>query len=291
MKGIILAGGNGTRLYPLTKVISKHLLPIYDKPMIYYPFSILLKAGISDILIISKKEDTILYKKLFKKFQTKKLKISFAIQNNPNGLPEAFTIGKDFIKKQDVALILGDNIFYGEQLYKKINEALKSLKTNKSTIFSYRVSDPEKYGVIEIKNNKIFRVVEKPKKFISNLAITGLYFFKNDVVKLSRNLKKSKRGEFEITDLIDYYLKEYRLNNITIDRGCAWLDAGNHDSYLQTSNFVETIEKRQGLKISCLEEIALEKGFINKKELKIHLKAYPDNQYKQYLLRILNEKI
>ena len=290
MKGIILAGGHGTRLFPLTSVLSKHLLPVYDKPMIFYPFSILLELGIKDILVITRKEDINLYKKLFINLNKSRIKINFEIQENPNGLPDAFKIGKKFIGQDDVVLILGDNIFYGNDLLKKINNAKKNLKKNFSTIFCYRVSDPEKYGVIKLKKNKISNIIEKPKKFISDMAITGIYFFKNNVCKFTKNLKKSKRGEFEITDLLKEYLKIGKLKYDVFENGFAWLDAGSHDSICKLLILSKQL-KRQGIKIACPEEIALRKKLIDKNQFLYLLKKYPNNEYKKYLKKILHEKI
>ena len=289
MKGIILAGGSGSRLYPLTTVISKQLLPVYDKPMIYYPLSTLMLFGIKDILIISTPQDTPNIEKLFGDGSRLGMHFEYRIQAEPKGIAQAFTIGADFIGNDDVCLILGDNIFYmGEQL-KLFREEI--VKNSGGTVFGYHVSDPERFGVVEF--DKEFHAVsieEKPKQPKSNYAVVGLYFYKSDVVEKARNLKPSARGELEITDLNRMYLEEGRLNVIPMKRGNAWLDAGTPQSLLEASNFIGIIEKRQDLKIACIEEIAYRRGFINSDQLLDiinHLKDGTD--YKAYLQRVYED--
>ena len=267
-KGIILAGGNGTRLHPLTSYLSKQLLPLYDKPLIYYPLSILMLSKIKDILIISKKEDLPLFKKILSDGSQLGIKITFAIQDKPSGLPEAFIIGQKFINKSKVMLILGDNFFYGQGLEKTIKEAIKS---NKNSIFAYKVKDPKNYGVVKFsKSRKILKIYEKPKKFVSNYAIPGIYIYDNFVSKYSKLLKKSNRGELEIRDLNNIYLKKKKLEAKIFGRGVAWLDAGTPEKLLEAAEFVKAIENRQGFKIACLEEIALRNKWINKKNCQIY---------------------
>ena len=268
MKGIILAGGNGTRLYPLTKTTSKQLLPVYDKPMIYYPLSTLMLFGINDILIISTPQDTPNIERLFGNGEFIGLNIQYAIQNEPKGIAQAFTIGADFIGDDDVCLILGDNIFYmGQQLH-IFKEEVANNSGKCATIFAHHVSDPERFGVVEFdKENHVLSIEEKPKQPKSNYASVGLYFYPADVVKKARKLKPSARGELEITDLNNEYLKEKRLNVVVMQRGNAWLDAGTPDSLMDAGQFVQLIEKRQGLKIACIEEIAYRRGFLNDEQM------------------------
>ena len=262
-KGIILAGGKGSRLSPLTKILNKQLLPLYNKPIIFYSLSVLMLAGIKDILIITNPEEDKQFKQLLDDGKNLGIKIEYAIQKKPGGLPEAFIIGENFINKKNVALILGDNFFYGQGLPKVLTEKAK-MKSG-SCIFGYQVKNPENYGVIEIKNKKIFSIIEKPKKPMSDVAITGLYFFDKNLIKFSKQLKPSKRNELEITDLIKKYLKKKKLKFKNIGRGSAWLDTGTIDGLYQASQFVEKIENRQGLKIGCLEEIALNNKWISNK--------------------------
>ena len=263
-KGIILAGGHGTRMSPLTKAVNKQLLPIYDKPLIYYPLSILMLAGIKEILIIVNKGQLDQFKKLIPNGKNLGIKINYQEQLYPGGLPEAFVIGEKFIKKDNVALVLGDNFFYGQSLGAKLKESTKLKRGAK--VYLHKVSKPELYGVAKInKKNKIVKIVEKPKKFISDYAITGLYFFDNNVVKYAKSLKPSKRGETEIIDLLGKYKKQKKLNADFIGRGGAWLDTGSIQDFYNTSNFVSTIENRQGFKIACLEEIAFKNNWIKKK--------------------------
>ena len=285
MKGIILAGGYGTRLYPITKGVSKQLLSVYDKPMIYYPLSVLMLSGIKDILIISTSEDLPNFKKLLGKGNDIGLNICYAVQPKPDGLAQAFIIGEDFIGKDDVSLVLGDNIFYGRGFSKLLQNTVKrTSRENKATIFGYYVSDPENFGVVEFdeKNNAI-SIEEKPKAPRSNFAVVGLYFFPNDVIKISKSIKPSKRGELEISSVNEEYLKKGNLNVEVLGRGFTWLDTGTHDSLLEASNFIHTIEKYSGLKISCLEEIAYKMGYINKNKLIQLIEPLKKTRYGQYL--------
>lgn len=290
MKGIILAGGSGSRLYPLTQCVSKQLLPVYDKPMIYYPLSVLMLFGIKDILIISTPEDTPNIRHLFGKGNELGLNISYKVQEKPNGIAEAFLLGKDFINNEKVCLILGDNIFY-------IQSQIKSCRTlvheenNQATVFGYHVSDPERFGVIEFdKEKRVISIDEKPKKPKSNYAITGLYFYPSDVVQKAEKLTPSARGELEITDLNKLYLKENRLNVIPLKRGNAWLDAGTPDSLMESSQFVQIIEQRQGLKLACIEEIAFRQGFINATQMQRLINNLKDGiPYKEYLKKVYEE--
>ena len=290
MKGILLAGGSGTRLYPLTKIISKQLLPVYDKPMIYYPLSILMLFDIKDILIISTPQDTPNIEKLFQDGSKLGLNISYKVQESPDGIAQAFLLGEEFIGDDDVCLILGDNIFYmGDQLDSFKNEINKN-KGNKATIFAYHVNDPERFGVIEFdKNLKVLSIEEKPKEPKSNYVSVGLYFYPSDVVEKTKTLKPSARGELEITDLNNLYLKENKLSVIPMKRGNAWLDAGTPDSLMDSSNFIQIIEKRQGLKIACLEEIAYKNKFINDIQMKEIIDSLKKGAYKDYLLKVYEE--
>lgn len=290
MKGIILAGGAGTRLYPITRSISKQIIPVYDKPMIYYPLSVLMLAGIREILIISTPTDIGLYEKLFGDGSQLGMKISYKIQPSPDGLAQAFILGEEFIGDDNVCLILGDNIFYGYNFRSVLEDAAKL--EDGSIVFGYYVKDPERYGVVEFDSSgKAISLEEKPAVPKSNYAVTGLYFYSNDVVEKAKNLKPSKRGELEITDLNRLYLEEDRLNVKLLGRGFAWLDTGTHESLLQASNFIATIEQRQGLKVSCIEEIAFKKGFISKEQLIELAQPLSKNQYGEYLLSLADKQI
>lgn len=288
MKGIVLAGGSGTRLHPLTLAVSKQLMPIYDKPMIYYPLSVLISAGINEILIITTPHDNPSFKTLLGDGTQFGCKFTYAIQEVPNGLAQAFVIGEEFIGNDKVALILGDNIFYGTGL-----EELLAQKTNTDggVVFAYHVSDPERYGVVEFdKNHKAVSIEEKPEKPKSNYAVPGLYFYNNDVVKIAKELKPSKRGEYEITDVNKAYLDLGQLEVGILDRGTAWLDTGTHASLMQAGQYVQVIEERQGLKIGCIEEIAYRKGFISKNQLQKLAEPLIKSGYGTYLMDIVNEK-
>jgi glucose-1-phosphate thymidylyltransferase len=290
MKGIILAGGAGTRLYPITRSISKQIIPVYDKPMIYYPLSVLMLAGIREILIISTPTDIVLYENLFGDGSQLGLRIEYKIQPSPDGLAQAFILGEEFIGDDNVCMILGDNIFYGYNFRGILEDAARL--ENGAIVFGYYVTDPERYGVVEFdQNGKVISIEEKPEKPKSNYAITGLYFYSNDVIQKAKNLKPSKRGEYEITDLNQLYLDENRLNVKLLGRGFAWLDTGTHDSLLQASNFIATIEQRQGLKVSCIEEIAYKKGFISKEQLIELATPLSKNQYGEYLLNLAEKQI
>jgi glucose-1-phosphate thymidylyltransferase len=289
MKGIILAGGSGTRLYPATKAISKQLLPVYDKPMIYYPLSVLMLANIRDILIISTPNDTQLFKNLLGDGTQFGLSLHYKVQPSPDGLAQAFLIGEEFINHDPCALILGDNIYYGYNFSTLLEESTKLKKG--ATVFGYYVSDPERYGVADFDSNgQVISLEEKPKTPKSNYAVTGLYFYDNTVVEKAKKVKPSPRGELEITDLNKIYLEEGTLTVKLLGRGMAWLDTGTHQSLLSASNFVESIEERQGLKIACLEEIAFRKGYITKEQLRELARPLEKNGYGQYLLKIINEK-
>lgn len=287
MKGIILAGGSGTRLHPITYAISKQIIPVYDKPMIYYPLSTLLLAGISEILIISTPHDLPHFKKLLGNGSQLGIQVSYAEQHDPNGLAQAFVIGEQFIGKDKVALVLGDNIFYGTGLGEK-------LKTNTDPdggiVYAYKVSDPERYGVIEFdKDNKAISIEEKPSKPKSDYVVPGIYFYDNEVVSIAKALKPSARNEYEITDVNKEYLRRGKLQVSILDRGTAWLDTGTFDSLMQASQFVQVIEQRQGIKIACIEEIAYRKGFISKKQLESMAQPLLKSGYGEYLMKIVNE--
>jgi len=285
MKGIILAGGSGTRLHPITYAISKQIMPVYDKPMIYYPLSTLMLAGIRDILIISTPHDLPQFKRLFGDGKKLGLNFSYAEQPLPNGLAQAFVIGESFIGGDDVALVLGDNIFYGSGLGEQLQ---KNTRPNGGIIYAYHVSDPERYGVVEFDDNmKAISIEEKPKQPRSNYAVPGLYFYNNEVVKIAKELKPSPRGEYEITDVNKVYLNQGNLKVSVLDRGTAWLDTGTFDSLMQASLFVQVIEQRQGIKIACIEEIAYRKGFINEQELRLLAEPLLKSGYGQYLIEQL----
>ncbi len=287
MKGIILAGGSGTRLYPLTKAISKQIMPVYDKPMIYYPLSILMLAGIQDILIISTPRDLPVFKDLFGDGSQLGLRMEYAVQEYPRGLADAFIIGADFIGDDSVALILGDNIFYGQSFSKVLREVAAQEKG--ATIFGYYVRDPREYGVVEFdETGKALSIEEKPEHPKSNYAVPGLYFYDNDVVEIAKNVKPSARGEIEITSINNEYLRRGELNVRTLGRGFAWLDTGNHDALLDASDFVAAFQKRQGLYISCIEEIAYKRGFITREQLLALAEPLMKTAYGQYLVEVAN---
>ncbi len=287
-KGIILAGGKGTRMSPLTKAVNKQLLPIYDKPLIFYPLSILMLAKIKDVLIIVNKGQLNQYKKLIPSGKNLGMKINFLEQEKPVGLPDAFILGEKFIGKSNVAMILGDNFFYGQNLSEKLNNCTK-LK-NGARIILHKVTKPELFGVAKTNNNnKILKIIEKPKKYVSDFAITGLYFFDNKVIEFSKKLKPSKRGELEITELLKKYLKIKQLNAEFIGRGGAWLDTGSIEDYYKTSAFVQAVENRQGLKIACLEEISLLNKWINKNKILQQIKFYGNCEYSNYLKKIIKK--
>ena len=291
MKGIILAGGSGTRLYPITKGISKQLCPIYDKPMIYYPLSVLMLAGIKEILIISTPNDLPLYMKLLGDGKNLGITLSYKVQPSPDGLAQAFILGEEFIGGDDVCLILGDNIFYGHGMVDMLSSSVKSAKEeNKATVFGYYVTDPERYGVAEFdEHDNVISIEEKPTNPKSNYAVVGLYFYPNSVVEIAKNVQPSQRGEVEITSVNQHYLADKNLRVELMGRGYAWLDTGTHDSLLDASNFIRTIETRQGLKVACIEEIAYEMGYISKEQLLQLAKPLKKNQYGQYLIRRAKE--
>ena len=287
-KGIILAGGSGTRLYPITQVISKQLLPIYDKPMIYYPLSILMLAGIRDILIISTPQDLPKFEALFGNGSQIGLNMSYAVQPKPEGLAQAFIIGRDFIADENACLILGDNLFFGHNLPVILNNAVRMKKGG--VIFGYWVKDPERYGVVDFdEDGNVLSIEEKPQKPKSNYALSGLYFFDNDVVEIASNIKPSARGEIEITEVMNAYLRRGDLKLELLGRGYAWLDTGTHESFLEAALFIETIQKRQGLKIACIEEIAWRLGYIDMQQLIRLAEPYLKNEYGQYLMQIVKE--
>lgn len=289
MKGIVLAGGSGSRLYPITKGVSKQLLPIYDKPMIYYPISVLMLSGVKEILIISTPEDIDGYKRLLGDGKKYGINLEYAIQEKPEGLAQAFIIGEDFIGGDSVCLVLGDNIFYGPDFTPKLKQA--ATRMSGATVFGYQVRDPERFGVVEFDQDmKVLSIEEKPEKPKSNYAVTGLYFYDNDVVNIAKNVKPSHRGELEITCVNNEYLKRGNLNVSILGRGFAWLDTGTHDSLLEAGQFVATVEKRQGFKIACLEEIALSKGWLSQSQVKELAGELGKNGYSDYLLRLVREK-
>ena len=290
MKGIILAGGSGTRLYPITKGVSKQLLAVYDKPMIYYPLSVLMLAGIQEILIISTPEDLPNFEKLLGDGLEFGLKLSYAEQPSPDGLAQAFIIGEEFIGNDDVCLVLGDNIFYGYGFSAILQNAIKNISQGKSTVFGYYVNDPERYGVAEFdKTGNVMSIEEKPVNPVSNYAVVGLYFYTNNVVQIAKNIVPSERGELEITSVNQEYLKQKTLKVELLGRGFAWLDTGTHDSLLEAGQFIETIEKRQGLKVACLEEIAYRMKYIDANQVKKLAEPLKKNGYGQYLLRMIKE--
>ena len=288
MKGIILAGGSGTRLYPITKGVSKQLLPIFDKPMIYYPLSVLMLAGIKDILIISTPEDLSNYEKLLGNGNEIGIKLSYKVQPSPDGLAQAFILGEEFIGNDDVCLVLGDNIFYGSGFSGMLQSAKNNLLNGNSTIFGYYVNDPERYGIAEFdKQGNILSIEEKPNNPTSNYAVVGLYFYKNDVIKIAKNVSPSKRGELEITSINQEYLKNKKLKVELLGRGFSWLDTGTHDSLLEAGQFIKSIEKRKGLKVACIEEIAFRMKYIDASQLIKLASPLKKNGYGQYLLNLL----
>lgn len=292
MKGIVLAGGSGTRLYPMTSVLNKHMLPIYDKPMIYYPLSVLMLAGLRDILIISTAEDTPNFKSLLGNGERFGIKISYAVQPSPDGLAQAFIIGEEFIGDDAVAMILGDNIFYGSGLRERLQRAVKRAEEGKATIFGSYVNDPERFGVIEFGDDgKVISLEEKPKVPKSNYAATGLYFYDNRVVGFAKKVKPSWRNELEITDVNNMYLAEGDLEAVHLGRGFAWMDTGTPESLVESSNFISSVEKHQGLKIACLEEIAYHNGWIERAVLEEFAKKYSKNDYGKYVAKVIEGRI
>lgn len=292
MKGIVLAGGSGTRLYPITKGVSKQLLPVYDKPMIYYPISVLMLAGIREILIISTPEDLPVFRRLLGDGSDFGVHFEYAEQPSPDGLAQAFIIGEKFIGNDAICLVLGDNIFYGSFFTRMLSEAVQTAEhEEKATVFGYWVNDPERYGVAEFdENGNVLSIEEKPQNPKSNYAVVGLYFYPNKVVEVAKNIEPSARGELEITSVNQQFLKEGKLKVQTLGRGFAWLDTGTHDSLSEASTFIEVIEKRQGLKVACLEAIAFRKGWINAEKMQQLALPMLKNQYGQYLLKVINEK-
>jgi glucose-1-phosphate thymidylyltransferase len=290
MKGIILAGGSGTRLHPITLCISKQLIPVYDKPMVYYPLSTLMMAGIDDILLISTPQDTPRFEQLLGDGSQWGIKLQYAVQPSPGGLAQAFLIGEQFIDGEACALVLGDNIFFGQELVRSLQQATSN--ATGATVFAYPVTDPERYGVVEFNaQNEAISLEEKPAKPKSRYAVTGLYFYDKDIVDIAKTIKPSARGELEITDINKHYLEQNKLKVVNLGRGTAWLDTGTHDSLLQASSFIETLEKRQGLKISCPEEIAWRMGYIDANQLRALAEPLMKSGYGEYLLQIIDEKI
>lgn len=289
MKGIVLAGGSGTRLYPVTKAISKQLLPIYDKPMVYYPISVLMLAGIRDILIISTPEDISKFENLLSDGSQFGVNFSYKIQPSPDGLAQAFILGEEFIGDDTAALVLGDNVFYGQSFSRTLQNAVNRVETSGgATVFGYRVRDPQRFGVVEFdENGKALSIEEKPKNPKSNYAVTGLYFYDNKVVEYAKNLKPSSRGELEITDLNNIYLKNNKLHVELLGRGFAWLDTGTHESLLQAGQYVQTVENNQGIKIACLEEIAYNMGFLKKEDIEKISSQYKNNEYYGYIKSLI----
>lgn len=290
MKGIVLAGGSGTRLHPITLGVSKHLLPIYDKPMVYYPISILMLAGIRDILVISTPEDHDAYVRLLGNGSNFGINLSYEIQPNPEGLAQAFIIGENFLGEEDACLVLGDNIFYGHGLTPKLSRAKENAMNNKkATVFGYKVKDPHRYGVVDFdKNNQAVSIEEKPDIPKSNYAVTGLYFYPNSVIEVAKTIKPSERNELEITSINNYFLHDSRLNVEVLSRGFAWLDTGTHDSLIEASQFVHTVESRQGYKIACLEEIAYTNDWLSKEQLKALAKPLIKSGYGNYLMDLIS---
>ncbi len=289
MKGIILAGGSGTRLYPITKGVSKQLLPVYDKPMIYYPLSVLMLAGMKEILIISTPEDLSNFEKLLGDGQELGLQLNYSIQPSPDGLAQAFIIGEDFIGSDDVCLVLGDNIFYGSGFSRLLKNACNNILKGKSTVFGYCVNDPERFGIAEFDNEgNVISIEEKPEMPKSNYAVVGLYFYTNEVIKIAKNVKPSKRGELEITSINQVYLSNNNLKVELLGRGFVWLDTGTHDSLLEASKFIESIEKRKGFKVACLEEIAFRMKYIDAGQVKKLAQPMKKNAYGNYLLNLIN---
>ncbi|WP_198265500.1 glucose-1-phosphate thymidylyltransferase RfbA [sulfur-oxidizing endosymbiont of Gigantopelta aegis] len=293
MKGIILAGGSGTRLYPITKGVSKQLMPIYDKPMVYYPLSVLMLAGITEVLIISTPHDLPQFEALLGNGHDIGMQFSYKVQPSPDGLAQAFVIGEEFIGNDDVCLVLGDNIFYGHGFKKMLRQSIKNVTEQaKATVFGYYVRDPERYGVAEFdQNGNVLSIEEKPEQPKSNHAVVGLYFYPNNVIEIAKSIKPSHRGELEITSVNQAYLQQGALKVELMGRGFAWLDTGTHESLMEASNYIQTIEKRQGLKVACLEEIAYEMGYINKEQLIELAQPLKKNQYGQYLLRRAEEEV